>query len=135
MRHRILDKKLGRSKSHREALMASLVRSLIKEKRILTTLAKAKSAQREAEKLVTLARQGTLASRRLAIARLKDKAAAAELISTLLPLFAGRSGGYTRIVKLGRRTGDNAETALLEWIGVEIPDKRKKKPTEAPEKS
>ena len=135
MRHRILDKKLGRSKAHREALMASLVRSLIVEKRIRTTLAKAKSAQRVAERLVTLARKGTLASRRLAVAKLKEKGSAAELIAKLVPLLEGRVGGCTRIVQLGRRTGDNAEMAVLEWIGVTVPDKRKKKAPEEPAKS
>ena len=135
MRHRILDKKLGRSTAHREALMASLVRNFIAEKRMQTTLAKAKSAQRVAERLVTLARQGTLASRRLVIARLKDKRPAAELIATIVPALQGRTGGCTRILRLGRRTGDNAEMALLEWVGIEAPDKRKKKATEEPTKT
>ena len=135
MRHRILDKKLGRSKAHREALMASLARNLIVEKRIRTTLAKAKSVQRVAERLVTLARKGTLASRRSVIARLKDKTQVVELFGKVVPGLEGRAGGFTRIMRLGRRTGDNAEMALLEWVGIAVPDKRKKKATEEVAKS
>jgi large subunit ribosomal protein L17 len=115
--------------------MASLVRNLIAERRIHTSLAKAKACQGVAERLVTLARKKTLASRRLVIARLKDKNSAAELIEKVVPALEGRLGGCTRILRLGRRTGDNAELALLEWVGIDIPDKRKKKVKETPEKA
>jgi large subunit ribosomal protein L17 len=125
MRHRRNDIKLGRSPAHREALMASLVCSLIAEKRIQTTVAKAKSAQRVAERLVTTARQGTLASRRQVIEKLRSPAHASELIKSVIPAMGDRTSGYTRIMRLGRRVGDNAETALLEWVGIAPPNKRK----------
>jgi len=126
MRHRKLSTKLNRSTAHRNATMASLVCSLIAEKRIRTTVAKAKSAQRSAERLVTTARQGTLAARRRVISRIGRPAQAAELFETVVPAMEGRPGGFTRVIRLGRRTGDGAEMALLEWVGIIPPDKRKK---------
>jgi len=137
MRHRKNSVKLGRSPAHRAALVASLVRNLIVEKRIRTTLQKAKLARRRAEKLVTLARKGTLAARRLAIAQLDGKTRpAAMLFSDLLPKFEGRNGGYTRILKTSTRRGDGAQMCLLEWVGVDIPvrTRKKKKAGEGEEK-
>ncbi len=130
MRHRCMDKKLGRSGSHRKALVAALVRALIKEKRIKTSLPKAKVARSAAEKLVTLARKDTLAARRLVYARLACRDSVQMLCNDICPQFDGRPGGYTRIVKLGRRIGDGSEQAILEWVNVDIPDKRKKKKAE-----
>lgn len=123
MRHRNSDRKLGRTSAHRRATVASLVCHLIREKRIRTTLAKAREARRQAEKMVTLARKGTLAARRQAAARLRDEAAVEMLVKDLAPTFEGRAGGYTRILKMGRRSSDGSEMALLEWVDVDVPDK------------
>ncbi len=116
MRHRVHNKKLGRSGSHREALIASLVSSLAKHRVIRTTLVKAKEARRAAEKLVTLAKKGTIASRRLIAARLRDEDAARLLCTEIAPKFAGRPGGYTRVVHAGCRRSDGTEMAFLAWV-------------------
>ena len=116
MRHRKKTVKLGRTSAHRDALLAGLVCNLITEKRIITTLPKARAARSMAEKMITLGKRGELANRRLAISRLRDKAAVKELFDELAGGYAGRAGGYTRIVKLGKRNGDNAEMAILEWV-------------------
>lgn len=116
MRHRVHNKKLGRSGAHREALFSSLVSSLAKHGTIRTTLVKAKEARRIAEKLVTLARKGTLASRRLVAARLRDEEAARVLCTEIAPKFASRPGGYTRVVHAGRRRSDGTEMAFLAWV-------------------
>jgi large subunit ribosomal protein L17 len=126
MRHQVRDKKLGRSSSHRKALMASLVCHLIEEKRIKTTLMKAKEARRVAEKMITLGLKGTLAARRQAIATLRRPERVATLFDEVAPQFKDRPGGYTRITKLGQRRSDGSEMAILEWVGVEAPDKTRK---------
>jgi large subunit ribosomal protein L17 len=131
MRHRKLDKKLGRSPSHRKELVASLVCNLIVEKRIKTTLPKARVARSYAEKMVTLGRKGTLASRRLAISRLRRETIVQKLIEEIVPNLEGRKGGYTRITKLGRRGSDGSQMAMLEWVDIKAPDKTRKKATEA----
>jgi len=117
MHHRIQKKQLGRTAEHRHALVAALVCALIKESRICTTLAKAKVARSAAERMVTLARKGTLDARRRAVAILHDRTAVKRLFADVVPKFEGRRGGYTRIVKLGTRPGDNAPVAAIEWIG------------------
>ena len=104
MRHRVDTLKLGRSSAHRRAMLANMVSSLFYSGRIETTLVKAKAARRMAERMITLGKQGTLHSRRLAAARMHDETA---------PSYTGRQGGYTRILKLGQRRGDAAETCLL----------------------
>ena len=109
-------KKFGRSMSHRKALLSSLVTNLILQSSIKTTLAKAKQARKDAEKIVTLARKGTLAARRLAASRLQSPAALQALFDSIVPSMDGRSGGYTRIMKLGTRRGDGAEMCLLQWV-------------------
>lgn len=123
MRHRAVRKKLGRSSSHRKALVAGLVCNLIKERRITTTVQKAKIARSEAEKMVTMARLGTLSARRRAISLLRQKDAVDTLFTDIVPICEGRAGGYTRVLKLGRRSSDGSEMALLEWVGkkVEVP--------------
>jgi large subunit ribosomal protein L17 len=126
MRHQVRDKKLGRSSSHRKALMASLVCHLIEEKRIKTTLMKAKESRRVAEKMVTLGLKGTLAARRQAISTLRRPERVATLFDEVAPQFKDRPGGYTRITKLGQRRSDGSEMAILEWVGVEAPDKTRK---------
>ncbi len=116
MRHKRLAKKFGRSKAHREQLLGGLVAHLIIQGRIETTLPKAKQARRDAEKIVTLARKGTLAARRLAASRLRSPEAVAKLFDEVAPSMDGRPGGYTRIIKTRFRRGDAAEMALLEWV-------------------
>jgi large subunit ribosomal protein L17 len=128
MRHRKKDVKLGRSPSHHKVTVGSLVCHLIEQKRIRTTLPKARLARSLAEKMVTLGRHGTLPARKQAIARLRNPLAVSALFTDIVPKFEGRNGGYTRIMKLGPRRGDGAEMAVLEWVGIEVPDKRKKKP-------
>ena len=116
MHHRINTKQLGRPAEHRRAMVSALVCALIKETRICTTLAKAKVARSAAERMVTLARKGTLDARRRAVATLRDRTAVKRLFSDVVPRFEGRRGGYTLIVKLGSRPGDNAPMAALEWV-------------------
>lgn len=118
MRHQRVAKKFGRSTAHRAELMASLVANLIIQDRITTTLPKAKQARRDAEKMVTLARKGTLAARRLAASRLRSPEAVKKLFDAVVPAMDGRPGGYTRIIKTGTRRGDAAEMAILEWVAA-----------------
>lgn len=132
MRHRKKDKKLGKCKEHREAMLASLVCALIERKRIKTTLAKAKETRRLAEHMVTLAKKGTPYAKRLAVSILRRPEHVARLFSEIAPSFSERTGGYTRIVKLGWRAGDGAQTAILEWIGTAPPEPKKKKTTKTP---
>ena len=120
MRHRKNNVKFGRSKSHREALVAMLAVGLVKAKSIRTTARKAKVARSFAEKLVTAARKGTLAARRQVAAKLRDEAAAKELFEKIVPMMEGRQGGYTRIVKLGQRSNDGAEMAILAWVDAPV---------------
>lgn len=116
MRHKRNNVKFGRSKSHRLALVEALVVGLIKAKSIRTTLRKAKVARSAAEKMVTVARKGDVNARRRAMASLQDEAAVKELFDKIVPMQAGRNGGYTRIVKLGQRSSDGSEMAVLSWV-------------------
>jgi large subunit ribosomal protein L17 len=117
MRHQRKTVKLGRSQSHRDALLANQVISLIQHDRIKTTLAKAKAVRPFAEKLITIGRKNTLHARRLALAYLfHNQAAVRALFEKVAPRTAGRNGGYTRIIKLGSRNSDSSEMALLEWV-------------------
>ncbi len=116
MRHRKKTVKLGRTSAHRNELLANLVCALIDNKRIKTTAPKAKAARSLAEKMVTLGKKGTLAARRQAIATLKNEKSVKELFDAVAPAFAERNGGYTRIIKLGRRISDSSEMVLLEWV-------------------
>jgi large subunit ribosomal protein L17 len=118
MRHRKNSVKLGRTTSHREAMLANMVCSLIQEKRIKTTLPKAKAARRLAEKMVTLGKRGDLHARRQAISKLRSQDAVRELFAAVAPAFQEREGGYTRIMKLGTRRSDASEMAILEWVDV-----------------
>jgi large subunit ribosomal protein L17 len=133
MRHLNKGRKLGRTASHRSALLASLVCNLIEEKRIRTTLEKAKEARRVAEKMITMARKGTLAARRQVLSILHQEKRVRQLFSDIVPQFEGRQGGYTRIIKVGFRRSDGAELALLEWVGIAAADKRRKKKEEPKE--
>jgi large subunit ribosomal protein L17 len=116
MRHRKKTVKLGRTSAHRTELLANLVCALIDTKRIKTTLPKAKAARRLAEKMVTLGKKGTLAARRQAQSTLKQADSVKELFNNIAPAFSDRAGGYTRIVKLGRRISDSSEMVMLEWV-------------------
>jgi large subunit ribosomal protein L17 len=108
-------KKFGRSMEHRKMLMKSLVTNLILAESIKTTLPKAKEARKDADKIVTIAKKGDLAARRLAASRLLDPAAVRKLFEKIAPAMKDRKGGYTRIVKLGTRKGDAAEMCILQW--------------------
>jgi large subunit ribosomal protein L17 len=118
MRHRKRTAKLGRTSSHRNAMLANLVCSLIKHKRVITTLAKAKAARSVAEKMVTLGKSGSIHDRRLAAARLHQEDAVKILFNDIAPAQKTRNGGYTRIIKLQFRQGDAAEEAILEWTDL-----------------
>ncbi|MEI7945668.1 MAG: 50S ribosomal protein L17 [bacterium] len=119
MRHQRIAKKFGRKPAHRKALLCSLVTNLVLQGSIKTTTAKAKQARKDAEKMVTLARKGTLAARRLAASRLQSPEALQKLFDSVVPSMEGRKGGYTRIMKLGQRRSDGSEMCLLQW--VELP--------------
>src|SRR6266487_1609902 len=121
MRHRKRTAKLGRTGSHRNAMLANLVCSLIKNKRITTSLAKAKAARSVAEKMVTLGKHGSLHDRRLAAARLHQEDAVKILFNEIAPAQKERHGGYTRIVRLDQRQGDAAQRAILEWVDLALP--------------
>lgn len=118
MRHLKRTAKLGRTGSHRNAMLANLVCSLIKHKRVTTTLAKAKAARSVAEKMVTLGKSGTIHDRRLAAARLHQEDAVRILFNEIAPAQKERRGGYTRIIRLAERQGDAAKTAILEWTDL-----------------
>ena len=120
MRHLKRTAKLGRTGEHRNAMLANLVCSLIKHKRVTTTLAKAKAARSVAEKLVTLGKNGTVHDRRLASARLHQEGAVKILFDEIAPAQKDRNGGYTRIVKMHQRQGDASQLAILEWVDMPI---------------
>jgi len=121
MRHRKYTFKIGRTSEHRDAMLANAVCSLIQAGRITTTVTKAKGIRRLAEKMITLAKVGTLHARRQAIARLHQPGTVAELFSTIAPQYEGRAGGYTRIMRLGQRLGDAADMCILELIPAAAP--------------
>jgi large subunit ribosomal protein L17 len=116
MRHGDKIKNLGRTNSHRKALLSNLACELIAHKRIVTTLAKAKALRVYVEPLITKGKENTTHQRRIVFSYLQDKEAINELFSTIAEKVAGRPGGYTRVIKLGTRQGDNAETALIELV-------------------
>ena len=116
MRHGDKINNLGRKKAHREALLSNLACKLIEHKRIVTTLAKAKALRIYVEPLITKSKQNTTHQRRVVFSYLQDKEAVTELFSTVSEKVAGRPGGYTRIIKLGTRPGDNAELAMIELV-------------------
>src|SRR3974390_2947051 len=116
MRHLKRTAKLGRTGEHRNAMLANLVCSLIKHRRVTTTLAKAKAARSVAEKMVTLGKRGSLHDRRLAAARLHQEDAVKILFAESAPAHKDRHGGYSRIIKLGQRQGDAGQKAILEWV-------------------
>ncbi len=116
MRHGDKIKNLSRTASHRKALLSNLAVQLITHKKIVTTLAKAKALRVYVEPLITKAKENTTHQRRVVFSYLQDKEAIDELFGPVATKIAGRPGGYTRIIKLGARVGDNAETALIELV-------------------
>jgi large subunit ribosomal protein L17 len=116
MRHRAKGRQLSRTAEHRQALLRNLASSLFRHGRIVTTTAKAKELRPYAERLITLARRGDLHARRLAERKIQDRAVLQRLFGEIGPRFASRPGGYTRILKLGSRPGDGAETARIELL-------------------
>jgi len=131
MRHLKRTAKLGRTGQHRNAMLANLVCSLIKHRRVTTTLAKAKAARSLAEKMVTLGKRGSIHHRRLAAARLHQEDAVKLLFDEIAPAHKERHGGYTRIVRLGLRRGDAAQEAILEWVDQPVPAPAEAPPAEA----
>lgn len=120
MRHLKKTVKLGRTGAHRDAMLANQACSLILQRRIKTTLSKAKATRSLAERMVTLGKRGTLAARRRAISVLKNEAAVKVLFDEIAPGYTERPGGYTRISKLGPRKSDAAEMAILEWVETSV---------------
>lgn len=118
MRHQKKTIKLGRTATHRKALLANQVCSLIEHQRIKTTLAKAKAVRPLAEHMVTLGKNGSIHARRTALATLRQKRAVKKLFDDIAPRSAERNGGYTRIVKLGQRKSDSAPMAFIEWVDM-----------------
>lgn len=129
MRHRVAHRKLGRITPHRIALLRNLATALFERERIRTTLMKAKELRPYAERLITLARRDDdrLHARRLVLRDIQDQKVVKKLFDTLGARFAGRPGGYTRILRLGPRKGDGAEMAIVELIGSEYKPAEKKK--------
>jgi len=116
MRHQKAGRKFSRTSAHREAMFKNMAASLFKHQLIKTTLPKAKELRRVAEPLITLAKVDSVANRRLAFARLRDKEAVGNLFTTLGPRYQARPGGYLRILKCGFRAGDNAPMAYVELV-------------------
>lgn len=119
MRHAIKNRKLGRTSSHRQAMFRNQLTSLFQHGRIKTTLAKAKELRPIAERMITRGRQDTVQARRLVGRWVQDKTVLRKLFEDVAPRFSDRPGGYTRILKLGPRTGDAAEMAFLELVDFE----------------
>src|ERR1041384_7792512 len=119
MRHGMVNRKLGRTTSHRLAMFRNQLASLIDKERIITTLPKAKELRPQVERLITLGRNDSVHARRQAARLIEDDAIVAKLFDTVGPRFGDRPGGYTRIIKLGPRRGDAAEMAILEFVGYE----------------
>ena len=126
MRHGLGLRKLNRTSAHRQAMLRNMMNSLLQHEAIKTTLPKAKELRRVVEPMITLGKTDTVANRRLAFARLRDDANVAKLFNDLGPRFKARPGGYTRILKMGYRVGDNAPMAFVELVDrVEASDEDK----------
>lgn len=116
MRHRSKNRQLSRTSEHRKAMLSNMATSLFQHGAVVTTVAKAKELRPVAERLITLARRGDLHARRLVERRIRDKAVSSTLFKDIGPRFAARPGGYTRIIRLGHRAGDGADTARIELL-------------------
>ncbi len=142
MRHRVAGKKLGRKTAHRTSMFRNLVTSLLDKERVRTTLPRAKAVRPIAEHMITLGKRESLHARRQALAFVRKPEIVSKLFATIAPRFAQRSGGYTRIIRLGFRDGDGAQMAVIELIGSEFKptkreedkgEKKSKKKEEQPE--
>ena len=116
MKHNIKNKKLNKTSSHRKAMFMNMSNALIKHEQITTTLSKAKELRRFVEKIISLGKKGDLVSRRKSISILQDSKMSKKVFDVLADRYKDRSGGYTRIIKLGNRFGDNAPTAVIELV-------------------
>jgi large subunit ribosomal protein L17 len=116
MRHRLSGRKLNRTTSHRQALLRNMACALLRHEQIITTLPKAKELRRVAEPLITLGKHPSLANRRLAFTRLRDREVVGKLFDDLGPRFQNRPGGYLRILKAGYRAGDSAPLAIVQLV-------------------
>ena len=134
MRHRKVGIKLNRTTSHRDAMFRNMVTSLFKYDRIKTTDVKAKELRKWADNLITLAKRGDLHARRQALAVVREKDVVHKLFEDADKRFGNKNGGYTRIIKLGRRPGDAAPISLIELVSAETGEKKKKKEKRAKEK-
>lgn len=137
MRHRWGGRKLGRTSTHKRALMRTMVTEFLENEKIVTTVPKAKELRSVAEKMITLGKRETLHARRQALSFIRKKSVVFKLFDSLAPRFADRNGGYTRILRLGTRVGDAAELAMIELVeGSAKPEKKdegkKAKPKAAP---
>jgi large subunit ribosomal protein L17 len=121
MRHRKAGRKLGRTASHRDAMLRNMVTSLLDQERIVTTVPKAKEARRVAEQMITLGKRGDLHARRQALSYIRSKEIVAKLFDQLGSQYAERQGGYTRIIRTGTRAGDAAPMAILELVDYQEP--------------
>ena len=128
MRHGMVNRKLGRTTSHRMAMFRNQLASLIQNERIVTTLPKCKELRPLIEKLVTLGKNDSVHARRQAARMISDDSVIGKLFDTLGPRFSTRPGGYTRIIKLGSRRGDAAEMAILEFVGYTLPEEQRTAP-------
>ena len=140
MKHNITHRKLNRTTSHRKALLMNLSNALIKHEQITTTLSKAKELRPFVEKIITLGKKGDLVSRRKAISILQDQKNTKKIFDVISERYKERSGGYTRIIKVGNRFGDNAPTAIIELVdrdenakGLDSGPVPEKKPSEEEE--
>jgi len=122
MRHRKAGRRLSRTSAHRKAMFANMAASLFRHETIKTTLPKAKELRRVAEPLITLAKTASVANRRIAFARLRERDIVTKLFDELGPHFAERPGGYLRILKCGYRAGDRAPMAIVQLVGRELTD-------------
>ncbi len=126
MRHRKTGRRLGRNSSHRKAMLRNMVTSLFEHEKITTTDARAKELRKLAEKMITLGKKGTLHARRQALEVIRDKKVVAKLFERIAPRYQERNGGYTRIIKVGYRSGDNAAMSIIELVEEELKPKSKK---------
>ncbi|TDI85226.1 MAG: 50S ribosomal protein L17 [Caldithrix sp.] len=130
MRHKKVNAKLNRTAAHRKALYSNVAISLFEHKQVKTTTAKAKAVRKTVDRLITFAKRGTLADRRQVLRTIRDRSVVKNLFDEIAPTYKERHGGYTRVIKLGRRRGDGAEMALLELVGYEGVLMEKHKSTE-----
>jgi len=128
MKHAVKTRRFGKTTSHRVMMFRNLVTSLIKHGRVETTLPKAKELRSWGDKMITLGKRGDLHARRQALSIITEKEVVKKLFEEIAPMYQGREGGYTRVVKLGNRTGDAAPMAIIELVGKREAEKKEAKP-------